>query len=136
MPDPGRADARIARDAARIAAVAVTYAVAAKLGLLVATIGVTVTLVWPASGVAVAALLLLGDRMAIGVALGAFFANVTTAAPLRVAIATPAAPLPFALSAAAGNSLEALAASRLLSRSGDFNTRLQRVRDVFRLTVL
>src|ERR1051325_1577219 len=125
MTNPGRARSGIALDAARIAAVAVMYVVAAKLGLRLATIGVTVTLVWPASGVAVAALLLLGDRMAIGVALGAFLANVTTSAPLAVAIA-----------ATAGNSLEALVASRLLRRTGDFNPRLQRVRDVFRLTAL
>jgi PAS domain S-box-containing protein len=125
MPDSGRGGARIASEAARIAAVAVTYAVAAKLGLLVATIGVTVTLVWPASGVAVAALLLLGDRMVIGVALGAFLANATTSAPLPVAVA-----------AAVGNSLEALAASLLLRKLTDFNPRLQRVRDVFSLTLL
>jgi len=125
MTISGRAPPRIALDAARIVAVAVTYVIAAKLGLRLATIGVTVTLVWPASGVAVAALLLLGDRMAIGVALGAFLANVTTPAPLAVAIA-----------AAAGNSLEALAASRLLRRAGDFNPRLQRVRDVFLLTAV
>src|ERR1041385_7971637 len=77
MTSPGPAGNRIAVDAARIIAVGVPYAVAAKLGLLLATIGVTVTLVWPASGVAVAALVLLGDRMVIGVALGAFLANAT-----------------------------------------------------------
>jgi PAS domain S-box-containing protein len=125
MTSPGPAGTRIAVDAARIIAVAVTYAVAAKLGLLLATIGVTVTLVWPASGVAVAALVLLGDRMVIGVALGAFLANATTSAPLPVAIA-----------AAAGNSLEALVASQLLRRVAGFNPRLQRVRDVFALTLL
>src|SRR5881397_2070680 len=125
MTISGRALPRIALDAALIVAVAVTYLVAAKLGLLLATIGVTVTLVWPASGVAVAALVLLGDRLVIGVALGAFLANVTTAAPLPVAIA-----------AAVGNSLEALVASQLLRRMTDFNPRLQRVRDVFSITVL
>src|ERR1041384_7525721 len=125
MTSPGPAGTRIAVDAARIIAVAVTYAVVAKLGLLLATIGVTVTLVWPASGVAVAALVLLGDRMVIGVALGAFLANATTSAPLPVAIA-----------AAAGNSLEALVASQLLRRVADFNPRLQRGRDVFALPVL
>src|ERR1041384_3893353 len=126
MTSPGPAGTRIAVDAARIIAVAVTYAVAAKLGLLLATIGVTVTLVWPASGVAVAALVLLGDRLVIGGgAPGAFLAN-----------ATPSAPLPVAIPAAAGNSLEALVASQLLRRVAGFNPRLQRVRDVFALTLL
>src|ERR1041385_1994186 len=170
MTISGPAGSRIAVDAARIAAVAVTYAVAAKLGLLLATIGVTVTLVWPASGVAVAALVLLGDRMVIGVVLGAFLAHATTSAPLPaaraagagpppagavaalvvlgarmvvggalaafLANATASAPLPVAIAAAAGNSLEALVASQLLRRVADFNPRLQRVRDVFALTVL
>src|ERR1051326_7412622 len=124
MTSPGPAGTRIAVDAARIIAVAVTYAVAAKLGLLLATIGVTVTLVWPASGVAVAALGLLGDRMVIGVALGALLAHATTSAAPPVAIA-----------AAAGNSLEALVASQLLRRVAGFNPRLQRVCDVFALTL-
>src|SRR5260221_6751807 len=98
-----RGDTRVASEAARIVAVAVTYVVAAKLGLLVATIGVTVTLVWPASGVAVAALLLLGDRMVICVAPRAVLAHATTSAPLPVAVA-----------GAAGNSLHALGARPLV----------------------
>jgi len=40
--------------------VAVAYFLAAKLGLTLATVGVTVTLVWPPSGVAVAAMLIGG----------------------------------------------------------------------------
>src|SRR5437867_3190218 len=58
MTISGRAPPRIALDAARIVAVAVTYVIAAKLGLRLATIGVTVTLVWPASGVAVGIVLI------------------------------------------------------------------------------
>src|ERR1044071_2899048 len=121
MANQGRPGARLALDAARIAAVAFTYFVAAKLGLRLATVGVTVTLVWPASGVAVAALLLLGPRMIVGVALAAFLTNLTTSAPLGVTVA-----------ATIGNSLEALVATVLLRRA-EFNPRIQRVRDVFSL---
>ena len=122
MANQGRPGARLALDAAQIAAVAFTYVVAAKLGLRLATIGVTVSLVWPASGVAVAAVLLLGERMLLGVALGAFIANATTPVPLPVVVA-----------ATIGNSLEALLASFLLRRVAGFNPRIQQVRDVFSL---
>jgi PAS domain S-box-containing protein len=115
----------LAAEAARIAAVALVYFAAAKLGLRFATIGVTATLVWPPSGIAVAALLLFGERMALGVALGAFLANVTTTAPLTVAFA-----------ATLGNTAEALAASFLLRRVAGFNPRMQRVRDVIALAIL
>src|ERR1044072_8137756 len=126
MANQGRPGARPALDAARIAAVAFTYFVAAKLGLRLATVGVTVTLVWPASGVAVAALLLLGPRMILGVALGAFLTHLTTSPP-------PPAPLGVPVAATIGNSLEALVATVLLRRA-EFNPRIQRVRDVFSLT--
>src|ERR1041384_4556400 len=114
MTTQGRPGARLPLDAARIVAVALTYVVAAKLGLSLATVGVTVSLVWPASGVAVAAVLLFGERMLVGVALGAFVANVTTPVPLGLVAA-----------ATIGNTLEALVATRLLRRAG-FNLRLRR----------
>src|ERR1041385_3065608 len=123
MTTQGRPGARLPLDAARIVAVALTYVVAAKLGLSLATVGVTVSLVWPASGVAVAAVLLFGEGMLVGVALGAFVANVTTPVPLGLVAA-----------ATIGNTLEALVATRLLRRAG-FNLRIQRVRDVFSLAV-
>ena len=87
-------------DVAWNAGVAAAYFLAAKLGLTLATVGVTVTLVWPPSGVAVAAVLLLGRQVWPGVAIGAFIANATTDAPIAVAWFT-----------AAGNPLEALVAA-------------------------
>jgi signal transduction histidine kinase len=108
-----------------VAGVAVAYFLAAKLGLTLATVGVTVTLVWPPSGVAVAAMLLLGPRVWPGVAIGAFLANVTTDAPLAVALFT-----------AVGNPLEAVVATLLLRRTVDFQPSLERVRDVIALTLL
>jgi signal transduction histidine kinase len=120
---PPRAEYRT--DAAWIIGVAAAYFLAAKLGLAVATVGVTVTLVWPPSGVALAAMLLRGRRVWPGVALGAFLANATTGAPLTVAAFT-----------AVGNPLEALAAATLLDRVSDFDRRLFRVRDVLALTLV
>ena len=112
-------------DVAWNSGVAVAYFLAAKLGLTVATVGVTVTLVWPPSGVAVAAMLLLGRRVWPGVALGAFIANATTDAPIAVAWFT-----------AVGNPLEAVVAATLLQRMSNFDTSLERTRDVLALTVL
>ena len=111
--------------AAWVAGVAAAYFLAAKLGLTVATVGVTVTLVWPPSGVAVAAMLLLGTRVWPGVAIGAFLANITTDAPLAVALFT-----------AVGNPLEAAVATWLLRHARGFQSSLDRARDVIVLTLL
>ena len=92
--------------------------------MALATVGVTVTLVWPPSGVAVAAMLLGGWRVWPGVAIGAFAANATTDAPLAVAFFT-----------AIGNPLEALVAASLLTRARGFDASLERVRDVIALTI-
>jgi len=105
--------------------VAVAYFLAAKLGLTLATVGVTVTLVWPPSGVAVAAMLLLGRPVWPGLALGAFVANATTDAPIAVAWFT-----------AVCNPMEALVAASLLQRVSDFDSSLERTRDVLALTIL
>src|SRR5262252_3103959 len=105
-------------DVAWAGGVAVAYFLAAKIGLTLATVGVTVTLVWPPSGVAVAAMLLLGRRVWPGVALGAFIANATTDAPIAVAWFT-----------AVGNPLEALVAASLLGRVSEFDSSLERTRD-------
>jgi two-component system CheB/CheR fusion protein len=85
---------------------AAVYLGAAKLGLTMAFTAEQVTVVWPASGIALAAAVLLGRRRAwLGIALGAFCANVTTHEPLATA-----------LGIAAGNTLEAVGGAWLLER--------------------
>ena len=86
-------------------ALAVSYVIAAKFGFTMAFTAEQVTLVWPPSGLALAALLLLGMDVWPGVFLGAFVANVTTHEPALVA-----------LGIAAGNTLEAVAAAWLVRR--------------------
>jgi integral membrane sensor domain MASE1 len=83
-----------------------------------------VTAVWPPTGIALAAVLLWGYRMWPGVALGAFLANAWTDVPLYVT-----------LGITTGNTLEALVGAYLLNRI-DFQTSLERVRDVLALVVL
>src|SRR5215212_6511195 len=69
------------RHAIAVAAVALVYFGAAKLGLSLAFTTRQVTAVWPATGIALAAVLLLGYRIWPGIFLGAFIANATQGEP-------------------------------------------------------
>jgi two-component system, NarL family, sensor histidine kinase FusK len=89
-----------------------------------AVVGSTVSLVWAPSGIALAALMVFGWRMAIGVALGAFLANVGTGIPLLAAG-----------SIALGNTLGAVVGAMLLLRFPGFCIGLKTRRDVFALIV-
>ena len=91
---------------------------AARLGLALAFVAPQVTVVWPPTGIALAAILLLGARAAPGVWLGAFLANVTADAPLVAAAGI-----------ATGNMLEAVVGAWLLQQVG-FRPSLERLRDV------
>jgi len=110
--------------AQRLLGVILLYLAAAQGGLMVAVVGSTVSLVWAPSGIALAALLLYGRRMALGVFLGAFAANAWTGIPL-----------PAALSIALGNVLEALAGAWLLGRLAQQPGALGSLRDVLVLIV-
>jgi integral membrane sensor domain MASE1 len=102
-----------------IAVLAAAYYGAAKLGLSLAFTTPSVTAIWPPTGIALAAVLLLGNRMWPGIALGAFLANAWTDVPIYTTIGITA-----------GNTLEALAGAYLLTRVADFRVTLDRVRDV------
>ncbi len=110
--------------AARLALVGVCYFGVAKLGLSFAGSHQVVSAVWPPSGVALAAVFVLGYRIAPAIAIGAFLANVTAGT-------TPAE----ALGIATGNALGAITARYLLTRAG-FDTDLRRMRDVAALAIL
>lgn len=104
--------------------VATIYFGAAKLGLSLASIHGNVSPVWPPTGVAIAAVLLLSYRIWPAILVGAFLANAFT----HVSIAT-------AGGIAVGNTLEAISAGFLL-RSFDFHTTLDRARDVFKVVLV
>jgi signal transduction histidine kinase len=111
------------RRAALILATAAAYFAAAGIGLRLAFEAQQVTLVWPTTGVALAALLLLGRDVWPGIALGAFAAN-----------AFANEPLPTAAGIAFGNTLEAVFAAWALTRLGVVPS-LHRLRDVLALIV-
>jgi PAS domain S-box-containing protein len=98
---------------------ALVYYGAARLGLRYASIGPSVSLIWPPTGLAFAALVLLGYRYWPGVALGAFLANALTPVPLAAAACI-----------ALGNTLESLVASYLLRRATGGRLQLEDYRHV------
>ncbi|TLY33809.1 MAG: hypothetical protein E6K56_00110, partial [Ignavibacteria bacterium] len=113
-----------ARQAAEILILAAVYFGAARLGLTINAVSGFATLVWPPTGISIAALLIFGYRLWPGVLLGAFVAN-----------ATVGAPIPVALSIGIGNTMEAVIAVYLFRRGG-FDERLERVRDVLGFVIL
>jgi len=85
--------------------VAAAYFALAKFGLTMAFTAEQVTLVWPATGLALGVLMLAGSELWPGILLGAFIANITAHESAVVA-----------LSIAAGNTLEAVAAAWMMRR--------------------
>jgi integral membrane sensor domain MASE1 len=79
---------------------------------------------WPASGLAVAALLRFGPRLATGIWLGTLASDLLAGDPL-----------PFLLLGPLGNTLEALTAWWLLTHVWPIDSRLGRARDVLRFFV-
>jgi signal transduction histidine kinase len=108
------------RHSALAALLAALYFVAAKLSLPLAIPPGYATAVWPPSGIALAALLLLGPRLWPGVWLGAALVNATVELSWLAAAVI-----------ATGNTLEALAAAALIRRDVGVPTRFTRGEDVF-----
>src|SRR5262245_39646469 len=97
-----------ARTAAlQFAVVALAYFAVAKLSLYLAVVHPSASPIWPATGIAVAAVLLWGYRIAPAVFVAAFFVNQLTAGSIFTS-----------LSIAAGNTLEAVIASYLVQGWG------------------
>ena len=83
------------------------------------------TLVWPPTGLSLAALLIFGVGLWPGVLIGAFVANLVTGAPVPVAVGI-----------GIGNTLEAVVAVYALRRIPDFQISLERLADVIALIVV
>ncbi|MGH2554526.1 MAG: MASE1 domain-containing protein [Actinomycetota bacterium] len=103
--------------AIKLILVAAAYYVAARLSLRLALIEENVTPLWPPTGIALVAFLVLGRGMWPGIALAAFLVNLPISTNVLAAAAT-----------AIGNTLAPLIAAQLLLRVG-FRNELGRVRD-------
>ena len=106
-------------------ALAAVYVVVARLGLRIGAVSGFATLVWPATGISLAALLLAGYRVWPGIAAGALITNLGIGA-------SPAVASGIAL----GNTLEALAGAWALKRLTGGYPSFTRVRDVLVLVGL
>lgn len=105
--------------------VALAYFAAAKLGLAYAVVGGAVSLVWPSSGIALVALLVMGFAVAPGIAIGSALANMSVGVPL-----------PVAAMIGLGATAAALTASLLLKRVARFQITLDRIKDVIAFIIL
>jgi diguanylate cyclase (GGDEF)-like protein/PAS domain S-box-containing protein len=112
---------RFPRDAPAAALLGAVYFVAGKLGLKLAMVHASATAVWPCTGIALAAFLILGYRIWPGIWLGAFVLNLTTAgsAATSVAIAT-------------GNTLEGVLGAYLVNRYARGRNAFHRAQDTFK----
>jgi diguanylate cyclase (GGDEF)-like protein len=113
------------RAGATLVGLAVAYFVAAKLSLRLAFVNPSATAVWPPTGIALAAFLILGARVWPAIFAGAFLANLTTAGSVATSIGI-----------AGGNTLEGLLASYLVQRFAAGRQVFGRPRYAFRFAVL
>jgi diguanylate cyclase (GGDEF)-like protein len=99
----------------------VIYFFAGKFGLSLAFVNPSATAVWPPTGIALAAFLLLGDYAGIAILLGAFLVNYSTSGLILPSIAV-----------ALGNTLEGLLGSHLVRRFAHGIYAFNRTSDVFK----
>src|SRR5215469_3109147 len=102
----------------------VTYVIAGKLGLMLASLHASASPVWPPAGIAIAAVLLLGYRAWPAIFIGAFLVNVTTAGNGATSLAI-----------ATGNTLEALAGAWLVNRFAGGTSVFDRPQGVFKFAL-
>jgi PAS domain S-box-containing protein len=114
-----------ARAAVRAVVLVALYFATGRLGLSFARIHGSVSLVWPPSGIALAALLLLGLRYWPAILAGAFLVNVTTSGAIGSSIGI-----------AIGNTLEAVAGAALVQRFAGGTRAFDQARDVFKFAFL
>ena len=111
--------------AVTLLAITAVYFAAGKLGLSLALVHASASAVWPPTGIALAAFLLLGRSVWPAIFAGAFLVNVTTAG-------SPATSLGIAV----GNTLEAWAGAELVRRFAGGAAAFDRPRDVWRFFAL
>src|SRR5262245_22124390 len=112
-------------DAATLAGVGVAYFAAGKLGLSLALVHASASAVWPPTGIALAAFLVLGLRVWPAILAGAFLVNATNVGSVATS-----------LGIAAGNTLEGVAGALLVERFANGRRAFERPQDVFKFVAL
>jgi len=111
--------ARSVHRAAQVALLAAVYFAAAKVSLLVAIPPGYATAIWPPSGIALAALLLWGNRLWVGVWIGSFAANLTIEGAVLASAVI-----------ATGSTLQTVVVAALIRRELGVPRRFTQVREV------
>lgn len=107
------------RDLGFVLGIAALYAVTGRLGLLLAQTQENATLIWAPTGLALAALVLLGPRHWPGVFIGAAITNATIGTPVGALVGITL-----------GNTLEAIVGWALLTKVATLQPGFARLRDV------
>ncbi|USX11481.1 CHASE domain-containing protein [Oxalobacteraceae bacterium OTU3CAMAD1] len=117
-----------------LALLALCYALVARASLLLAFANTNATPVWPPSGIAFAAILLIGYRAWPAIMLGAFAANLATfhvnGLPLDGVVALASGAI------AGGNTLEALAGTWLIRRYADVTQPIGQLQNVYKFALV
>jgi diguanylate cyclase (GGDEF)-like protein len=108
-----------------IAVLAVVYFAAGKLGLKLAFVNASASAVWPCTGIALAAFLILGYRVWPAILAGAFLVNLTTAGTIATSLAI-----------AVGNALEGVVGCYLITRFAGGRQTFERAQDIFKFFFL
>jgi signal transduction histidine kinase len=109
----------------RIVGLILVYFLICKLGLRLAIVHPSATAVWPGTGIALAAILLLGYDVWPGIFVGAFAVNLTTAGSIV-----------SSLGIASGNTLEAVLGAYLVIRFADGRNVFDRAEGIFKFFFL
>ena len=109
----------------QLALLTLAYVAAGKLSLTLAVVNASVSPVWPPTGIAFAAFLLLGPRVWPAIFIGAFVVNVTTTGGIAPSLAI-----------AVGNTFEGRLGAELVHLFANGRNVFDRARDVFKFVVL
>lgn len=110
---------------ARLVVLGIFYFVAGKLGLKLAFVNASATVIWPPTGIALAAFLLFGYRVWPAIFIGAFFTNVTTAGTIATSLAI-----------ATGNTLEGLIGAYLINKFASGKSAFLKAQNIFIFIIL
>src|SRR5438309_7492236 len=116
---------RFLRDLLALAVLAAAYFGAGKLGLKLAFVNTSATAVWPCTGIALSAFLILGYRAWLAILAGAFLVNLTTTGSVACS-----------LGIAVGNTLEGIVGYYLVDRFAAGRKAFERAQDVFKFAFL
>ena len=116
---------RFLKELATLVALAAVYFVAGKLGLRLAHVNASATPVWPCTGIALAAFLVLGYRAWPAILTGAFLVNFATAGTLATS-----------LGIAVGNTLEGVVGCYLVNRFAAGRHAFEHAQDIFKFAFL